>query len=239
MLEVEERIFGRFPGVLVGCVEARGLDNHTPRPELVAALRRAERSARGRLASASLAEHERIAPWREAYRSFGAKPSKFRSSLEALLRRVLAGEEVPSINPLVDLYNRVSLDHLLPAGGEDLGAVVGTVRLRFAGEDEPAVELLGDPEPKPPEPGEVIYADELGAICRRWNWREAVRTRLTADTRDALLVLEALPPAGPAELNAALADLTASIEAHLGGVASRTVLSALGQAATPSPGSGP
>lgn len=228
VLEVDAEILARFPGVLVGCVEARGLDNRTPRLELVAALRRAESAARERLGSGPLAEHERIAPWRAAYRAFGAKPSKYRSSLESLLRRVASGQALPTVNPLVDLYNRVSLDHLLPAGGEDLGAIVGTVRLRLAGEDEPAVELLGDPEPKRPEPGEVVYADDVGTVCRRWNWREAARTRLTPDTRDALLVLEALPPAGHPELEAALADLAASVAAVLGGTASRTILPALG-----------
>ena len=225
ILEVDPRIFARFPGVLVGVVVARGLDNRTPRPGLADELRRAERAARQRLGPGPAAEHERIVPWREAYRAFGAKPSKYRSSLEALARRVLAGDEVPCINPLVDLYNRVSLDHLLPAGGEDLGTIVGTVRLRFADKDEPAVELLGDPQPRAPEPGEVIYADDIGAVCRRWNWREAARTKLTPDTRDALLVLEALPPAGGAELEAALAELAASVEALLGGAAATTVLS--------------
>lgn len=226
VLEVDPQIFARFPGVLVGVVVARGVDNRTPRPELGNELRRAERSARERLGSGPVIDHDRIAPWREAYRAFGAKPSKYRSSIEALLRRVLSGEELPGINPLVDLYNRVSLDHLLPAGGEDLDALAGTLRLRFAGEGEPAVELLGDPAARSPDPGEVIYADDAGAVCRRWNWREADRTKLTAVTRDALLVLEALPPARLCELEAALVDLAGSVETLLGGKTIRTVFSA-------------
>lgn len=225
-LRVDPAVFARFPGVLIGVVEARGVDNRTPRPELSRALRRAERRAHELLGAGPVVEHERIAPWREAYRAFGAKPSKYRSSIEALARRALAGRELPSINPLVDLYNRVSLDHLLPAGGENLAAAVGTVRLRFAGENEPPVELLGYPEMGPPDPGEVIYADEIGAVCRRWNWREAVRTRLTESTTDALLVLEALPPAGRAELGAALRDLSEAVGRILGGTTSIAVLSA-------------
>ncbi|MEZ5331239.1 MAG: phenylalanine--tRNA ligase beta subunit-related protein [Thermoanaerobaculia bacterium] len=225
-LRVDPALFTRYPGVLIGVVEVRGIDNATPRPELTEALRGAERAARDRLGATPVAEHERIAPWREAYRAFGAKPSKYRSSIEALARRVLAGDELPSINPLVDLYNRVSLEHLLPAGGEDLAAISGTVELRFAGEGEPAVELLGAAEAEPPVPGEVIYADEIGAVCRRWNWREAARTRLTARTRDALLVVEALPPAGRPQLEAALAELTGSVERLLGGATARTVLEA-------------
>ena len=155
---------------------------------------------------------------------FGAKPKDHPSSIENLLRRVAKGQPLRSVNPLVDLYNVVSLRHLLPVGGEDLAAVEGDVELRFAGTDEPAVRLLGEPEARPPRPGEVIYADRLGALCRRWNWKEADRTRLTAATTRGFLVIEALPPAGRAELDAALADLAELVIEHCGGTVRTGVL---------------
>jgi DNA/RNA-binding domain of Phe-tRNA-synthetase-like protein len=225
VLSVAPEVFAHFPDVRIGVIVARGVDNATPRPELVVALRAAEERVRRALAGVELAAHPAVGPWREAYRAFGAQPKKHRSSLESLLRRVLAGEAIRSIHPLVDLYNRVSLDHLLPAGGEDLERIVGPLTLRFAGPGEPAVLLLGDPEPRPPAAGELIYADEVGAVCRRWNWREADRTKLIPETRDAVLVLEALPPTGPAALASALGDLTAGVRA-LGGKIRIAVLDA-------------
>ncbi|MEZ4529653.1 MAG: phenylalanine--tRNA ligase beta subunit-related protein [Thermomicrobiales bacterium] len=63
------------------------------------------------------------------------KPSKYRSSIEAMLRSAQSGRLRP-INPLVDLYNAISLRHLLPVGGEDLAAIVGDVRLTRAQGDE-------------------------------------------------------------------------------------------------------
>ncbi len=225
MLAVAPEVFLRFPAVRIGVVVARGVDNATPRPTLIAALRAAEARVRRQLAGVELAAHPAVAPWREAYRAFGARPKKHVSSLESLLRRVLAGDPVPSIQPLVDLYNRISLDHLLPAGGEDLDRLVGSLRLRFAGEDEPFVRLLGDPEPRPPVPGELIYADEEGAVCRRWNWREADRTKLSSATRNAVLVLEALPPIESGVLAAALADLATGVR-ELGGETAISMLDA-------------
>ena len=129
-----------------------------------------------------------------------------------------------SINPLVDLYNVVSLRHLLPVGGEDLEKVTGPIFLTFAGDDEPPVPLLGERRERPPYPGEVIYRDGVGAICRRWNWKEADRTKLTPGTRDAVLVIEALPPAGEAEVIAALEDLAGLIERFCGGQCSQHLL---------------
>lgn len=217
MLRVTDEIFERFPGVRIGTVVATGVDNGGDRPELTAALRDAEAAARQALGDGPLVEHPRIAPWREAYRAFGAKPKKYPSSLEALARRVLKGEELPTVLPLVDLYNAVSLRHLLPVGGEDLERLVGPLVLRLAGEDEPPVSLLGRPQPQAPAPGEVIYADDAGAVCRRWNWREAARTRLRAETTDAILVVEALPPVTGDELQVALDELASRVTASCGG----------------------
>lgn len=223
-LTIDPAIFERFPGTLVGTVVARAIDNRTGDPGLVDGLRAAEARARIALAGAVLVEHPRIAPWREAYRGFGAKPKKYPSSIEALCRRVARGDELPSINPLVDLYNAVSLRHLLPVGGEDLDRLDGPLTLRFAGESEPEVALLGRPEPAAPEAGEVIYADAVGAVCRRWNWREAARTCLSETTRNAILVVELLPPTEPAVLDAALAELAAGVERYCSGTTAVSVL---------------
>ena len=94
-------------------------------------VRRRSGSAR-RSPAAQISEHPHIAPWREAYRQFGAKPKEHPSSIENLVRRVLKGWTVPHVNPLVDLYNTISLRHLVPVGGEDLDRVEGDVLLTFA-----------------------------------------------------------------------------------------------------------
>ena len=152
-------------------------------------------------------DHPHLLAWREAFRAFGAKPKRYQCSAEALIRR-----GVPSISLLVDLYNAVSVVHAVPVGGEDIDHVVGTVRLRFAGEDE--VFDGGDP----PKPGEVVWADEAGVTCRRWNWRQGVRTRLTEATRRAYFLFDALPELDDASLAAAMDDLSARLVAACPGV---------------------
>jgi DNA/RNA-binding domain of Phe-tRNA-synthetase-like protein len=216
-LLVTDEIFARYPEVVLGVVTAHGIDNSGTGDALSGPLRHEEERVRTALAGVQISGHPHIAPWREAYRKFGAKPKDHPSSIENLARRVLKGQSVPHINPLVDLYNVISLRHLVPVGGEDLDRVQGDVRLAFATDHEPPVHLLGEPEARPPKPGEVIYKDDLGTLCRRWNWKEAERTKLTAATRHAFLVIEGLPPVGRDLVAQAAEELGRLVREHCGG----------------------
>jgi DNA/RNA-binding domain of Phe-tRNA-synthetase-like protein len=215
-----------FPEALVGVAVVRGIDNLGEDPELTARLKTAAGAIPERVGAAPLTEHPRIAVWREAYRRFGAKPKDHPSSIENLLRRAAKGHAPSHINRLVDLYNAVSLEALLPVGAEDLAAIDGDVELTVAGEAEPPVRLLGEPEPRPPKAGEVIYRDRRGAICRRWNWKEADRTKITEATRDAIVVVEGLPPVGRADVEAALDGIARAVRDRFRGTAATALLDA-------------
>lgn len=216
---IHDHFWQLFPDALVGVVIARELDNtQAERPDIAALLGKAAASVAADLGD-DIAAHPAIVPWRRAYQTFGVKPSKYRSSIESLLRSARV-QRIRGVNPLVDLYNTVSLTHMLPCGGEDLAAVRGDIRLERASGGEHFVPL-GSQEAEPPQPGEVIYRDDAGVICRCWNWREADRTKLTPATADAFLCIEALPPSGEPQLRAACAALAALVHMHLG--ASTTV----------------
>ncbi|MEU6730687.1 phenylalanine--tRNA ligase beta subunit-related protein [Nonomuraea wenchangensis] len=163
--------------------------------------------SRAWLAAAAEAEAQpaKIDAWKDAYRAFGAKPQRTRPSVDALTRRM----PLPEINRAVDAYNAISVKHALPIGGEDLDRYSGPARLVRAAGDEPSEEALGTPEP-----GEVIWRDDLGVTCRRWNWRQVARTRLTEETVNAIFLLERLEPMTLEELKEAgeeLADLLAEL----------------------------
>jgi DNA/RNA-binding domain of Phe-tRNA-synthetase-like protein len=223
-LIVSEKIFTTFPDVLIGVISAREIDNSAESQEVMENLHREEMRVRERLANQQLSEHPQIAPWREAYRKFGAKPKEYQSSVENLIRRVIKGYSLPHINMLVDLYNTISLRYVVPAGGEDLDQIEGDIELTFAGDNEPPVKLLGEPEARSPKPGEVIYKDAISAICRRWNWKEADRTKLSGATRNAILVVEALPPIHRAQLNEILNELASLVRAFCNGNINPTIL---------------
>ncbi len=219
---IEEPFWALFPDALIGTVVVSGVDNRRGAEAAARALEDEALRTVARLGEAEIGSLPSIAPWRAAYQAFGVKPSKYRASIESLLRSAKAGR-LRSINPLVDLYNAVSLAFELPCGGEDLAALAGDLRLTRAAGDELFVPLGGD-APEPPPAGAVIYRDDVGVICSCWNWREADRTKLTEATTDAFLCLEALPPRSAGELGEAARELAGRITAALGGSAAVEIL---------------
>ena len=177
-----------------------------------ALLTAAEVAALDALRDAALEEIPHVAAWREAYRAFGAKPSRTRNSLEALLRRCESG--LPRVNRLTDIYNAVSVLHQVPVGGEDLSHYAGPPRLVRAHGNEPFDTVAGGGAVvEHPDPGEAAWRDEAGVTCRRWNWRQARRTRLREDTTSAFLVIDALRPLTDESLWAAGHDLIRHVSA--------------------------
>ncbi|MGO4585850.1 B3/4 domain-containing protein [Arthrobacter sp. 2RAF6] len=175
-----------------------------------ALLEQAETRARAALTEQKVEHLPHVAAWREAYQAFGAKPNRTRNSLEALIRRADAG--LPRVNRLTDLYNAVSVLHQIPLGGEDLARYSGAPRLiRATGREPFDTVASGEPIIEYPEVGEVVWCDEDGVTCRRWNWRQGRRTQLRDDTTSAVFILDALEPMTSEALRAAGEDLTARL----------------------------
>ncbi|MGW3241038.1 B3/B4 domain-containing protein [Streptomyces sp. NPDC001070] len=207
-LTVDPEVRALVPGFTHLAVEARGLVNGPSDAATSALLDDATRRLAERLGGRAPHEHAHIAAWRAAYTAFGAKPSRTRNSAEALARRALAEGGLPRISRLVDLYNAISVAHLTPVGGEDTDHIHGGMTLvRATGEEKFETVAGGEPAVERPEPGEVVWRDGTGVTCRRWNWRQGIRTRLTEDSVNALFLLERLDPMPLADLRAAGEEL--------------------------------
>ncbi|OPL07921.1 MAG: hypothetical protein AVO33_03375 [delta proteobacterium ML8_F1] len=220
---VERDFWEIFPEARIGVLVARGLDNRLRDGEIYEEiLKDAQKEALRYLEASEFTLNPVVRDWREAFKKFKTKKGA-RASIEALLKRVVKGNPIGTINPLVDLYNGVSLTYGLPVGGEDIDCFQGDIRLTRARGDEVFVPL-GESENSPPYEGEVVYKDEAGAICRCFNWREAERTMLTESTVNALLIIEILDFASLDTMNAALAALCEAVEDRLGAQTSTAVL---------------
>ena len=223
-LIVDSKIFEAFPNFLLGAVVVKNINNQKNKDKTEDILRQAEKETVQKYQGSEVIEISEIACWRDAYRVFGSKPKEYPSSLESVMRRVLKENQLPSINPLVNIYNAMSLFSLLPAGGEDIDKIKGGISLTYASSAEAPIKLLGDDKEEAPYEGEIIYKDEVGALCRRWNWREAERTKLTYETKNAILVLEAIIPLKKEELKNALEKMKEYIEGYCGGMCSFFIL---------------
>lgn len=208
-------VLDAHPGYCRGVVVVQGADNRRDAPALAALLREAEAQLREAVRG-NVAEHARIAAWREAYRRFGAKPSEHRASIEAMARRVLKPDALPSINPLVDIGNIVSLRHLLPAGVHPLGAGEHVLALRRAQAGDGFAPPDGGPLEAPPE-GEIVFADGARVLTRRWTWRQAASTQTLPETERVFFNIDGLPPTPREDVLAAMHAVQALVREHTGG----------------------
>lgn len=192
-LIVDVEIIEKYPEVRLGVVKASNLENRESDDRIMGLIRQCQSEIREKYSLETLAQHPRIRAWREAYSQFGARPKKYRSSVESLYRMTLKDIDLRSINGIVDIYNYISLKYMIPAGGDDLDKVEGDIRLGLARGVEPFTPL-NSKMVETAKPGEVVYRDDNDILCRRWNWRECDKTKMTEVTRNVLLVVEGLPP---------------------------------------------
>ena len=207
---VDAAVFGLRPDYRVMLIAVDGIVPGPSDQSSEALLQEAEANAREMLRDRPAQELPQVAAWREAYRAFGAKPQRTRNSLEALLRRTVSG--LPRVNRLTDIYNAVSVLHQLPLGGEDLTRYIGSPRLvRATGEEQFDTVADGVAVVEHPDWGEVVWCDDAGVTCRRWNWRQGRRTQLREDTTTALFILDALAPMTDEALHTAAEDLVSHL----------------------------
>ncbi|HUY75932.1 MAG TPA: phenylalanine--tRNA ligase beta subunit-related protein [Ktedonobacterales bacterium] len=213
---IEKSVFERFPGYVRGVVLAWEVTNGASPDELVAQLRAAESHLRTRLTLEDLTKHPQILAWREAYRKFGAKPSEYRSSIEALARRVLREQPVPSINRLVDIGSLVSLRHLVPTGSHAIDVVTQQLSLRPATGTEDFIPF-GEDQVEHPLPGEIIFVEGETVLTRRWTWRQAEHTLIAAATHALEFNIDGLPPVTVEQVQEICGEVGDLVKKYCGG----------------------
>jgi lysyl-tRNA synthetase class 2 len=164
-----------------------------------------------------------ITSWRRAYSAFGAKTTKYKPTLEAMLLRLLQGKPFPSISKLVDAYLIVQTQHLLPIGGYDRSRLRGDIRLRRSPGDE-LFTPLGADQPELTREHELVYADQARILTRNWNYRDSEETKIDMQSTDVLLCMEAVAEEVPtSRVEAAVEDLARLALQFCGGRAAGVV----------------
>jgi len=221
--KIDNKIFEKFPGLIVGVIVAKNINNKGINEEIITLIREEEKRIKENFDTETLSQNPKISFWRKAYSLFGAKPKKYKSSVESLYRMILQGIQLRHINKIVDVYNYISVKHMVPVGGDDIDKVQGDIILKFAKGDEKFVEFNSQ-EIKNPRPGEVVYMDDKEVLCRRWNWRECDKTKMTEETKNVCLVVEGLPPVTKEEIEKIICELANLIKKFCDGKTETFVL---------------
>ena len=222
---MEQPFLDIFPDSKIGILVCKGIDNHIKEEDKYADyLKECQKLAAEHIQNPEFTQNPIIRTWRDAFYKFKTKKGA-RCSIEALLKRVSKGNDIGTIIPLVDIYNGISLKYGVPIGGENIDAFDGDIRLTVAEGGEEFI-TYGSDKSEPPYPGEVVYKDNAGAICRCFNWRESVRTMLTEDTTNAFMIIETVAGERDDVMDQALEEMKAMIEQDLGGIVTKHIADA-------------
>lgn len=163
------------------------------------------------LEAGNLSQHPRIAAWRRIYGDMGVKPSSYRCSLEALLRRIVKGQGMWSVSSVVDCYNCVSVMTMLPMGAYDAGRIAGDLALRYGKEGEVFLPL-GSGNDVTVQGSQVVYADEEKVCCWLWNHRDSRECAVTGETGQAFFFVDAAAEQDGPDVEKALPMLSENLE---------------------------
>ena len=169
----------------------------------------------------SLKDQPVVRAYRDFFWRIDIDPTKTRPSAEALLRRVLGGREIPTINNVVDAGNLASLETLVPIGLYDLDRLEGSVALRTARPGEifrpiggREMTMLGS---------EPVLADSK-RIIHLFPHRDSDETKIGPSTRRVLVVACGVPRVTKEALTRAARLAAELIARFAGGTAEGEIL---------------
>jgi DNA/RNA-binding domain of Phe-tRNA-synthetase-like protein len=223
IFSVQKELFDILPDLTIGVAVAKDVNNTRPSKEIDDLLTQTVEEMKKNFIGDKAQEHPRIKPWRTAFTKLGISGSKFPSSIESMARRVLKGDPFPKINPLVDLYNSVSLKFLVPMGGHDLDTIEGNIHLRFAEGWEPFTPL-GSGETVVVPKGELVYRDDREVLTRNWVWRQCDKDKATEETKNIFIPIDVLGEVGRERADEIILELSQLIPVYFGGTLFSAIL---------------
>jgi DNA/RNA-binding domain of Phe-tRNA-synthetase-like protein len=223
LFSIQKELFDLLPDLTIGMVVATDVDNTHPSKEIEDLLAQAVEEVRRGFIVDRAQDHPRIKPWRAAFSKLGISGSKFPSSIESMARRILKGDPIPKINPLVDLYNSISLRYLVPMGGHDLGTLEGNIHLRFA-EGWESFTPMGGGETIIVPKGELVYCDDREVLTRNWVWRQCEKDKTTEKTKNIFIPIDVLGEVKRERAEEIVLELTQLVPRYLGGSLFSTIL---------------
>ena len=211
----DEKATQRFPSLLV-CLGIIGNVNVTRSNEKIKALRNSVTEGVKRKYNIEvLKDNLTVRAYRDLFWRLDIDPTKTRPSGEALLRRVLHGEEIPVICSVVDAYNLASLMTIIPLSGFDLDKIALPLHVRFS---KPSEEFqgIGMQTPMRLDAKMLLLTDKNQILCI-YPHRDADATKITVNTKNVLIVGYGAPNISKSQLSKAVETALSYIKRVAGG----------------------
>lgn len=205
-VKIEKEVLGKYPGLNIGFVIAKNLDNKGKDKKLNILLKEVEKLIRLDFIPENIARHPLISPWKTVYEEFGKKPEKNHTIVEQLMRRIFAKKTIKSVSKLVDLKNYITLKYLVPVGVFDIDKIEGDLALGFS-KSRRRFKPESSSKKEMTDYNEVVYKDDNDVLCRKWNWKESEKTKITKGTKNAVFCIDGINPVKQEKISQIAKDL--------------------------------
>ena len=186
---VSKDFFEKVPNAYFGVVIVKNFDNKKESKKIKDMLSKEMEEALAKLKDVKVKEEAYILPYREAFKAIDINPNKFMCSIEALLTRISKGKDMPSINPIVDLGNALSVKYKLPIGIHDIDNFDGDIEIRKGRPTDNFVPFGGG-EVEHPDENEYSYVSGNEIKTRKWTWRQGERSKITEESTNLFIPID-------------------------------------------------
>lgn len=212
---VSKEVFEKLDNVCFGVVVAKGIDNTKNYDEINNMLKSIIEEDETKFGDKKVKELEEVSYYREAFKSLGINPNKFMGSIEAMLTRVSKGKGLPSINPIVDIGNAISLKYILPLGAHDIDTLDGDINVRFSKQGDVFIPL-GCEDIENLDDGELIYSAGDKVRTRRWIWRQSEQGKIAKESKNIFFPIDGFSDVNHSNVIKARDELASLLEKIFG-----------------------
>lgn len=201
-ISVSNDIFQKVPEFRLGAVIISGVNNigEVPQPKI----------------EISKEAVEEVEAWKKTALIVGIDITKFPQSSQNLLERFRKDGKIPSVNPIIDLCNFISLETGVPAGAHDLDRDPGDIEVRSGQKGDTYVPLNQIKKEEVVDP--VVFAIGPRVQTRNWTWRIADTSKVDEKSRNIIVFIDTLPPLDYTQTAAILSRISREIVSRCGGM---------------------
>lgn len=184
---ISKRIFDLFPNAQFGILIIKNTSNQTELPQLKNLINSEVSRLKARFVDMDADQIDQVRMWRDAFDKLGLD-KEFLPSHESLLKRALGKGDIPSINPIVDIYNLISLKYLIPVGGHDIDKV-GDIELGETTGTE-IFQTMNTVETENVNAGEIAYMSEGKIMTRNFVWRQSEFSKIDDSSKNLFVPID-------------------------------------------------
>lgn len=189
---IHPQVLEKLPEIKLGFIVIHNIDFSKKAEEMADKLAKSIAKARKQYKPEDVANIPDIQSWHMYLEKAGIDWEKHPVSIENILKRIIVDQkDIGSINPLVDLYNSLSISSLTPMGAYNLDQTFGDLSLEFATGKEIYYPLSGK-KGEYCEKGELIFRDENQSMCRYWVHKQSNTHKITSFTHNIIFRVEGI-----------------------------------------------